>query len=463
MPLLTPVETAAAASPERETPDRVASERPAPGRPDTPLRVLHLSAGDTSGGAARAALRLHQALRDSGHLSTMRVRNRRSDAEGVEARFGRIDRRMAMWRGQLGLRIAALQQDANPSLHSVNLLPSLWSAAINASDADLVHLHWVGGETLSIADLGRIRKPIVWTLHDMWAFCGAEHLAPLDAQARWRIGYLPDNRPADARGPDIDRWVWNRKRRAWRTPMHIAAPSRWLAECAGSSALMHGWPTTAIPNVLDTGRFSPQERGASRSALGLPTDGLLLMFGAFGTVNDPNKGLDLLRDALQRLAVLPGIAERPIACVILGGHGGANNTTLPFPAFWTGQIDDDARMARYYSAVDLTVVPSRIENLPQMATEAQACGCPVAGFHVAGMPEAVEHEGTGWLARAYDTADLAHGMATVLRDPERRAAMSARAVERARGTWTADRIVPQYLDWYREAIRAATQRKGITR
>jgi hypothetical protein len=75
---------------------------------------------------------------------------------------------------------------------------------INAWDADVVHLHWVQGEMLSIADIVRIQKPIVWMLHDMWAFCGAEHYTE---EFHWREGHRCDNRPADESVFDLNRWT----------------------------------------------------------------------------------------------------------------------------------------------------------------------------------------------------------------------------------------------------------------
>src|SRR5660398_251756 len=114
-----------------------------------------------------------------------------------------------------------LQRTENPTLHSPALLPSQMRAQLNAGAADVVNLHWVCGEMLSVKDIGRITKPVVWTLHDMWAFCGPEH-----------------------GGLDIDRWTWRRKRKAWKRPFHIVTPSRWLADCARESALMHDWPVT---------------------------------------------------------------------------------------------------------------------------------------------------------------------------------------------------------------------------
>lgn len=418
------------------------------------MKVLHVSAADTAGGAARAALRLHRALLTAGHDSTMLVRNRRSDTPGVVAPLGRVGRRLAHWRALAGERISGLLQDPSSTGHrSLNLLPSPGLlAAIERSDADVVNLHWIAGETMSIEDIGALRKPVVWTLHDMWAFCGAEHVAPDAPDARWRSGYRAGDRPTGAGGLDIDRWIWRRKRLAWRTPMRIVCPSGWLAECSAQSALMRGWPVSAVPNVLETDRFAPRERRAARAELDLPQDAILVLFGAWGGTGDPNKGFDLLQAALRALAERHR-GTRPIACMVIGGSGTDDSSQdCPFPIHRFGHVSCDERLAALYAAADVTVVPSRIENLPQMATEALSSGCPVAAFRTGGMPEAIEDRVCGTLAAPYDATALADGIAWIVADPERHAALRDAARLRALTHWDASRVLPRYLACYESAI-----------
>src|SRR5262249_41322804 len=147
---------------------------------------------------------------------------------GPDGRGGDFVGRM---RGVLGAQTNRLHGTDDIGLRSIGIFPSHLPQAINRSDADVVHLHWVSAETMSVEDIGRIRKPVVWTAHDMWPFCGAEHYAPDGPNARWRCGYTAANRPVAQWGIDIDRWTWRRKRRAWRNAMHIVCPSRWLASC----------------------------------------------------------------------------------------------------------------------------------------------------------------------------------------------------------------------------------------
>ena len=96
------------------------------------------------------------------------------------------------------------------SLFSLSIFPSKWISRINNSDADIVHLHWVQGEMISIYDISKIKKPVVWTLHDMWAFCGAEHYTN---NFRWRNGYKSQNKNFCYNRFDLNRWVWIRKKK----------------------------------------------------------------------------------------------------------------------------------------------------------------------------------------------------------------------------------------------------------
>jgi glycosyltransferase involved in cell wall biosynthesis len=421
------------------------------------VKVLIVTFADGGGGAARAAYRLHSALRGAGVDSRMKVRVKTRCDASVSGPRGWAARIATDLRVRAGGALRRLQGGSGFGLRSPNLLPSRWARSINESGADVVNLHWLGADTMSVADIGRIEKPVVWTLHDMWAFCGAEHITDAGPSARWRLGYDAGNRPAGQLGLDLDLLVWRRKRSAWRRPFVLVTPSRWLGQCAAASALFSGSDYETIPNVLDTGRFAPADPAAARRALGLPEAGPIVLFGAHEARSDPNKGYDLLRDALAELDRL-GLAPRP-SCVAFGEAipGGAD--AGPFPVRWVGRIDDDAELARLYSAADVTVVPSRIENLPQTATEAQACGCPVVAFATGGLPEAVEHGATGYLAAPFAPADLARGIAWVLADPERHAQLRMRARERAVRSWSPAVITPRYLDTFSRAI--AAQPRGL--
>jgi glycosyltransferase involved in cell wall biosynthesis len=350
-------------------------------------------------------------------------------------------------RPQLAAPLRMLLRTGNPIIHSPALVPSRWPERLNATDADVVHLHWVQGEMLSIADIGRIRKPIVWTLHDMWAFCGAEHVTP---DHRWRDSYRADNRPAHERGFDLNRHTWQRKRKHWRLPLQIVCPSQWLADCVRASALMGEWPVAVVPNPIDTARWQPIDQHLARQLLGLPQDCPLLLFGAMGGSKDPNKGFDLLFAALAHLGRDASLQN--LHLVVFGQREPQSPPQLGFTVHYTGHLHDDLSLRALYSAADVMVIPSRQENLPNTGLEAHACATPVVAFNTGGLSDIVADHISGALAEPFEPTSLAAAIRWVLEDPHRHQSLRRAARQRAEELWNPARVAVLYADCYRQAI-----------
>jgi glycosyltransferase involved in cell wall biosynthesis len=411
------------------------------------MRVLHVSESDTSGGAARAAMRLHRGLRARGVASHMLVQDRQSDdphVTGPASPWAKLAARGRYYAADLLLRA---QTTPNPALHSLNLFPTGRAAQINATDADVVHLHWVNREMMSIAEIGALTKPVVWTLHDTWPLCGAEHYG-LDS-ARFCDGYHSDNRPPGHEGWDLDRWTWARKRRHWADlDLRVVTPSRWLADAARRSVLFRDVPVRAIPNALCTRAYHPIDRGTARRILGLPTDALLLAFGAINATTDLRKGFDTLTHAVRRVA--RASLGRPAEVLIFGAGHGPGDELFGCRVHYLGRLHDDPTLALTYAAADVVVVPSRAEAFGQTASEALACGTPVVAFAATGLLDIVDHEANGYLARPFDADDLARGLRWVLTHPEPEALRTA-ARAKAERAFARARVAEQYLRVYRAA------------
>lgn len=404
------------------------------------MKTLMLAHSNGGGGAGRATGRLFAAL----------------DGIGVDLRMhvdfcDHSDRRVISNDGPLAAarrraRITADEVPAvlaghpHPGLFSPGLNSALSARRIDAMGADVVNVHWTNFGYLGVDQLGAIRTPVVWTLHDMWAFTGGMNYDEEGDSARWRTGFTRANRPDDGMRWDLERWVWERKRRHWRRPWHIVTPSRWLADLARDSALLRDWPITVIPNALDTEVFAPRPQGAARRRLGLPTDVPVIGIALGSDLSDPRKGFDLLVEALAHVRVpevhliVIGRAEQPSAW----------SPTLP-PTHWLGFLSD-VQLVDAYNAADLIVVPSRQDNLPQTATEPQACGVPVVAFRTGGLPDAVIDGVTGALAEPGDPLSLAERISWVLADSARRQSLGDAARARAVELWSYPVIGSRYAD-----------------
>lgn len=412
------------------------------------MKILHLSTDDYSGGASRAAYRLHQAFSQIGMHSMMRVlehrtaninvisgRSPRSFEEKVKNKFNNLIReyKNRKWKTD------------NLILHSFGHVGAGLVDELNQSDADILNLHWIA-KLLSVEEIGRLTKPIVWTLHDMWAFCGGEHVAPDENASRFRKGYLVNNRPSGESGPDLNRFTWEAKKRSWADQSFtIVAPSQWMAGCVRDSVLFQAAQIHVVPNALDTEVvWKPVSKKWARQILGLDPDKKYILAGSAGGMAHL-KGEDLLLHAMEHVC---SFVSDPPELLIFGQYSPVQPVKYPCPVHWLGPVHDDSVMAAIYSAADVMVVPSRQDNLPNMAVEAHACGTPVAAFRIGGLVDIISHQETGWLAKPFDIKDLALGISWIITNPDRWLNLSINSRDAAIKRFSPKVIAEQYAEVY---------------
>ena len=410
------------------------------------MKILHISFSDISGGAARASNRIHKALLIKGLNSKMLVSKKQSVDQTILEPLSKIEKMLIRLRPRIANLFIKLMRTKNSIPHSISFLPSQWVKRINDSDTDIVHLHWVQHEMLSISDIGKIKKPIVWTLHDMWAFCGAEHYTN---DIRWREGYNSNNRPSYESGFDLNKWTWDRKKKYWKSPIQIITPSSWLANCVRESKLMSNWPVSIVANPINTEVFKPMDKKTALKNLNLPNNVPLLLFGALGGIKDTRKGFDLLIKTLKHLK--NKIKVNDIEIVILGQSKPNSSPNLDYPIHYMGHLNDDKNLCSVYNSVDALVIPSRQDNLPNMGLEAQACGVPVIAFNTGGLGDIIDHQKTGYLAKAFDVEDLGNGIIFVLEQSKKKQ-LASNAREQAIKKFSEKKISEDYLKIYKNLL-----------
>ena len=412
------------------------------------MKIIHLNYSDINGGAARAAYRVHNSLIKEGINSKMWVNKKFSDDWTVEGSTSKVIRLLNELRPRLiNHTLVKMLKTKNKIIHSPSILPSDWLKKINNSDADIVNLHWIQNEMMSVKDISKIKKPIVWTLHDTWAFCGAEHYFN---DNRWCEGYFNKNRPNYETGFDLNSWTWKRKKRYWKKPIQIVCPSIWLANCVSKSVLMNNWPVSVIPSPIDTECWRPIDKKIARELLKLPENTFLILFGALGGEKDTRKGFDLLLAAFEYLK-LNIETKKKIELVVFGQSKPKTQPDLGFPAHYLGHLQDDLTIRTAYSAADVMVIPSRKDNLPNTALEAQTCGTPVVSFDVGGLPDIIEHKHTGYIAKLFDIKDLAKGLSWVL-DQNKTKQLNNNARDRSIIKYSEKKIANNYLSIYKNVL-----------
>lgn len=378
------------------------------------LKILHISTSDVGGGAARAAFRITVAQAKAGLDSRLVVLRQREPHPLLLQPLGHFGSLLPQAKSLISRRLLKSQKTNNQTLHSLNLFSSGLVEWINHSNADIVNLHWVGGEMLSIADIGKIRKPLCWTMHDMWPFSGAEHYDDLANPERYKTGYTKNNRPAGYCGPDLDAWTWRRKQNAWaNTRFNLISPSHWLADCARNSALQGHHPIHVIPNPVDLAVFKPHDRQLARRILGLREDRRYILFGAMGCTGDKRKGFHLLQPAIQTLTHSTQYTD-DTEVLIFGANAPENPPDLGLKTHYLGSFHDEISLSLLYSAADVFVAPSMQDNLPNTLVEAIACGTPCVAFQIGGMPDLIVPSVTGFMAAPFEITSFADAITQAL-------------------------------------------------
>jgi glycosyltransferase involved in cell wall biosynthesis len=275
-------------------------------------------------------------------------------------------------------------------------------------------LHWINRDFLSIKGIEKILKlgkPVYWVLHDMWAMTGGCHHSFECNKYETHCGNCPNLIKPSAK--DSSYHLFEKKLEIFDKykNLQIITPSKWLGECAKKSRLFSKKNIQVIPNVMDTSIYKPIDKSIARSIFKLSDDKKIILFGAVeGTIN-PYKGWNYLLEALKHLAQ----TENNIEAFIFGSeHSQTIVDAVPFPVHFSGHLNDDESLCMLYNAADVFVASSLADNFPNTIVESLACGTPVVGFNVGGIPDLVDHKRTGYLARYKDSNDLAEGIRWVL-------------------------------------------------
>ena len=410
------------------------------------MKILIVNTFDTQGGAARAANRLHKALLVEGVESEMLVQSKFSDDFTVIGSSTKLTRLFATCRSLLDALPVLLYKNRTQTLFSPSWLPFRGMAKkINDLNPDVVHLHWVNNGMMSGADIANIKAPVIWSLHDMWAFTGGCHY---DEECGAYVNSCGSCKVlGSSKGYDLSRHIFKRKLASYskHKNLTIVGLSRWLAGCAEQSSLFRKNKVVCLPNPIDTSVYSPLEKTVARDLLRLPQDKKLVLFGAMSATSDPRKGYKELSEGLGLLNI------DDVELVVFGSSAPKASENFNFETHYLGQLYDDATLRALYSAADVMVVPSLQENLSNAIMESLACATPVVAFDVDGNGDMIGHKENGYLAKPYETSDLAAGIEWVL-NATNYEQLSANARNKVLRKFDSKVVAKQYIKLYQSVL-----------
>ena len=437
------------------------------------MKVLYLNTSDSHGGAARAAVRIMQGIKQHGVEAQMLVKDKQSTSTDVVALqeflpksklYGAIEWITNKFKNKWQYLQWRPYRKTKESIFMSDTRGTHLGGALQRLDYDIVHLHWINQRFLDPRELKRINKPIVWTLHDSWSFCGVCHYFLDCTRYQTHCGDCPFLHSGKEK--DLSNRVFEEKMRAYKNlNLHIVAPSRWLGECAKRSALFGRYSVTVIPNCLDTEVYRPLSEQEQKEHLKIVMQNYpalhdvkraagekaakpMILYGAMNAATDRIKGFASLLSALQIIDKQSFEANLVVF--------GASESDLPMVfehihVHFLGYISDTDTLVALYNLADVMVVPSLTEVFGQTASEALACSTPVVCFKTTGIQEVVDHKINGYQAILEDSNDLASGIRWCLENNQD-GALSKAAREKVMREYTIEKVGEKYANLYRTLV-----------
>ena len=374
------------------------------------MKVLIVNTSEHTGGAAVAANRLMKALINNGVKAKMLVRDKETDSltvigmnHHIAAEWYFLYERLQIWICNLFHRKNLFKVSTASTGFDITRLPEF-------QEADIIHLHWINQGFLSLSSIEKIlksRKPVVWTMHDMWEATSICHHAYECTNYKSECHHCPFLSSPGKH--DLSNKVFHKKQRLTAYPIHYVAVSNWLAERAKQSALIGKQPIHVIPNSISPSQFSMINRTDARAMLSVK-EKYVVAFGA-ARIDDDIKGLSYLLDALRILISERGYKSNDIRLLLFGGIKDESKLNeIPVEYTYFGYVNDHSRMSQIYSAANVVVSSSLYETFGQTLIEAQLCGCIPVAFNNSGQSDIIHHKEDGYLADYLSANSLADGL-----------------------------------------------------
>ena len=312
---------------------------------------------------------------------------------------------------------------------------------INKIDCDIVNLHWVGNNLLSIYDIKKINKPIVWTMHDMWPYTGSEHYT---FSKRFIDGYTKKNKPETIRGFDIEKFCWEQKMKYYPKNIVVIPTSSWQLDNVKKSKIFKDNLIEKILYPIDFKEWKQYNKQNSRESLNLPLDKKIILCGAVD-VDAPRKGFNKFIKTIKNTKF-----DKNTMLLFFGNKKIINLENIE--CRYLGKINNESLDMKFiYSASDLMVAPSVQESFGQTALEAASCGLPSVCFEGTGFCDVIDHKVNGYLVKREDEKGLIDGINWCLKNWSNN--LAKENIANLLKKFSYDIIGEKYLKLYKEILK----------
>ena len=371
------------------------------------MKILHVNFSDNYGGAAIAVMRIHKLLLRNKIDSSLLVSDKILNEPKTFSINKTSEKLKNIIKGSINRNLKFLFKSKNKTTHSLNIIPSSLLYEINKFNADIVNLHWIGNETISISQINKIKAKLVWTLHDMWPFCGAEHYTN---NKRFEYGYKLSNKPTNETGLDINKYIWGKKTRYFKKIKKIIVTSSWMKNAAKKSFLFKDKQITEIPLPIDVNNWNYIKNNKYiKKLLKIEQNKKIIVFGSDNYLKNERKGLKFYLNLVKKLN------KDKYQFIVFGenNHEEFNSylkkLNIKKKILNMGKLKDELSLKIFYSSIDLLILPSMQESFGLIAQEGSIMGVPSVVFNNTGLTSVIDHKKNGYLSKANSNEDIYAG------------------------------------------------------
>jgi glycosyltransferase involved in cell wall biosynthesis len=397
------------------------------------MKILHITFSN-KGGAAIGIKRLHYALKKKNIKSKIFFYNKYLE-DNKKKEFFNVHE--LLWKLKVFIKRLLLKFTSvrlSKETVSLNWLNNINVSKIhNFESFDIIHLHWIGNEMISIKEISLIDKPIVWTLHDMWPFCGAEHFS---YKHRHIKQYSPSSRNVNEKGFDFDNYIWKLKKKyLQKKKLNFISPSNWMKTNLIKSNLFKNYNIKTLPYIININQNTIIKKNKKNKKI-------ILLFSATSSVNY-RKGFNYLVNAINKYLdknkfILHVVGDKPKLF---------NNVNIEKKFF--GNIKSQKTLKKIYSSSDIFVLPSIAESFGQVFIEAGSKGLPCICFKNTACTEIIKHKINGYSARFKSSRDLAFGINWCQKNLLNSKSKN-NIINMTYKNFSSDKIVEKYIRYYEE-------------
>jgi glycosyltransferase involved in cell wall biosynthesis len=361
------------------------------------LKIIFISYCDSGGGAAKAFYNLCLSCKNDSRNNFLVIEKRSKNKKIYlfkKGFFGKVLRRFRY----LIAQVILLNQ--NLYVMSLNIIKSGLSDFVNQSNFDIVNFHWINCETISISEIRKINKPIVWTFHDMWPISGIYHY-DLDKK------YFNSNTKSFVKRKYfnfLDNFIKKKKLAIFKEKkINIISPSKWRLNKAKKSNLIYN-NAQVIPNPINTNLYNRSKNIKKiKEYYEIPSESNILLYSSL-LLSDKRKGFEIINKIVDYKEYQKYIF------IFLGISKKINKNEFNRNVKFINETNNEKKIIDLYSISDVLLFPSIIDNMPNTILEGMSCGLPCVAFNCYGMKEIINHKKNGYLAKPYSVKDFKKGI-----------------------------------------------------